>query len=149
MASSIVEEIEVDLVTGMASRIAASVDEIGGKGLTSKRMARRQVSEAEIAAVLSAPEITVEVPSAYTLERSFPNPFNPATTIRFSLPESAQVRLVVFDVLGRKVRLLLDGTREAGTHEVVFDASALPSGMYLYRLETPQGSFVRTMLLMK
>ena len=51
--------------------------------------------------------------------------------------------------LGRQVRVLVDGTREAGTHEVVFDTSDLPSGTYLYRLETPQGSFVRTMLLMK
>jgi len=81
------------------------------------------------------------------LEGSYPNPFNPATTIRFSLPEPAQVRLVVFDVLGRQVRVLLDGTREAGAHEVVFDADGLPSGTYLYRLETMRGSFVRTMLL--
>ena len=51
--------------------------------------------------------------------------------------------------LDRQVRVLADGTREAGTHEVVFDAEDLPSGTYLYRLETPQGSFVRTMLLAK
>ena len=57
------------------------------------------------------------------------------------------VRLVVFDVLGRQVRVLLDGTRQAGAHEVLFDAGGLPSGTYLYRLETPQGSLVRTMLL--
>ena len=56
---------------------------------------------------------------------------------------------MVFDVLGRQISVLADGTREAGTHEVVFDAGELPSGTYLYRLETPQGSFVRTMLLAK
>ncbi|MCH7638433.1 MAG: T9SS type A sorting domain-containing protein [Bacteroidetes bacterium] len=91
----------------------------------------------------------VAVPDQYALEGNYPNPFNPSTTIRFGLPESAQVRLVVYDVLGRQVRVLLDGTREAGAHEVVFDTSDLPSGTYLYRLETPQGSFVRTMLLAK
>ena len=48
-----------------------------------------------------------------------------------------------------QISVLLDGAREAGTHEVLFDASDLPSGTYLYRLETPQGSFVRTMLLAK
>jgi len=96
-----------------------------------------------------ATALTGEAPSNYVLEGSYPNPFNPSTTIGFSLPESAQVRLVVYDVLGRQVRVLLDGIREAGTHEVVFDASDLPSGTYLYRLETPQGSFVRTMLLTK
>ena len=89
------------------------------------------------------------MPSNYALEASYPNPFNPSTTIRFDLPEQAQVRLVVFDVLGRQISVLLGGTYEAGTHEVVFDASDLPSGMYLYRLETPEGSFVRTMLLAK
>ncbi len=59
------------------------------------------------------------------------------------------VRLVVYDVLGRQVRVLLDGTREAGAHEVVFVTDGLPSGTYLYRLETPQGSYARTMLLAK
>ena len=89
------------------------------------------------------------LPSDYVLTQNYPNPFNPSTEIGFALPESAHVRLVVYDVLGRQVRLLLDGTMEAGTHQVVFDASDLPSGTYLYRLETPQGSVVRTMLLAK
>ena len=56
---------------------------------------------------------------------------------------------MVYNVLGRPVRLLLDGTMEAGTHQVVFDASDLPSGMYLSHLATPQGGFVRTMLFAK
>ena len=103
-------------------------------------------TEAEIAAALAG-YVDVEAPNEFVLDAAYPNPFNPSTTIRFSLPESAQVRLVVFDVLGREVRVLVDGTREAGTHEVVFDASDLPGGTYLYRLETPQGGFVRTMLL--
>ena len=99
----------------------------------------------------AAPSVAseVSVPEGYWLEQNYPNPFNPQTTIRFGLPESAQVRLLVYDVLGRPVRVLVDGTREAGTHEVVFEAGNLPSGTYLVRLETPQGSFVQTMQLMK
>ena len=93
--------------------------------------------------------VATDVPSEYVLEGNYPNPFNPETTIRFSVPESAQVRLVVHDVLGRQVRVLVDGTRVAGTHEVVFDASDLPSGTYLVRLTTPQGSFVQMMQLVK
>ncbi len=89
------------------------------------------------------------VPEAYVLEANYPNPFNPQTTIRFSVPESAQVTLVVYDVLGRQVQVLVDGVRQAGTYEAVFEAGDLPSGTYLYRLETPQGSFVQTMLLLK
>ena len=83
------------------------------------------------------------------LDRNYPNPFNPRTTLRFSLAEAAVVRLVVYDVLGRRVRVLVDGAREAGLHEVVFEASGLPSGLYLARLETPQGRFVQTMQLVK
>ena len=90
-----------------------------------------------------------EVPSGYVLEGNYPNPFNPETRIRFSMTESAQVKLVVYDVLGRQVRVLVDGAYKAGTHEVIFEAGDLPSGTYLYRLETPAGSFVQTMLLLK
>ena len=56
---------------------------------------------------------------------------------------------MVYDVLGRQVRVLVEGVRAAGTHEVVFDGSRLPSGTYLVRLETPQGRFVETMHLVK
>ena len=89
------------------------------------------------------------IPDTFVLEANYPNPFNPKTTIRFGLPEAAPVRLVVYDMLGRLVRVLLSGTHTAGTHEVVFDASDLSSGTYLYRLETPHGSFTQTMQLVK
>ena len=89
------------------------------------------------------------VPEAFVLEANYPNPFNPQTTIRFSMLEASVVKLVVYDVLGREVRVLVDGTREAGTHEVVFEAGNLPSGTYLVQLATPAGSFVQTMQLMK
>ena len=94
-------------------------------------------------------ESVSEVPAEYVLEAAYPNPFNPQTTIRFGVSEVAYVKLVVYDVLGRQVRVLVDGTREAGTYEVVFEAGGLPSGLYVYRLETPQGSFVQMMHLVK
>ena len=94
-------------------------------------------------------EVAAEVPETFVLEGNHPNPFNPQTTIRFSVPEASVVKLVVYDVLGREVRVLVDGVRQAGVHEVVFEAGDLPSGTYLYRLETPQGSFVQMMLLVK
>ncbi len=94
-------------------------------------------------------ELAAEVPSEFMLEAAYPNPFNPQTTLRFGVPESAYVKLVVYDVLGRQVRVLVDGTRAAGTHEVVFEAGNLPSGTYLVRLVTPVGSFVQTMQLVK
>ena len=88
-------------------------------------------------------------PEAFMLHGNRPNPFNPQTTIRFDVAESAYVKLVVYDMLGRQVRVLVDGTREAGTHEVTFEAGTLPSGTYLYRLDTPLGSFTGSMLLLK
>ena len=94
-------------------------------------------------------ETAAEVPAEYRLYNNYPNPFNHETRISYGLPESAHVKLTLYDMLGRRVRVLVDGVRAAGTHEAVFDASPLPSGTYLYRLDTPAGSFVGSMLLVK
>ena len=69
------------------------------------------------------------------MEANYPNPFNPTTEIRFALPEAADVRLVVYDALGREVARLVDGPVAAGYQHATFDAASLPSGVYLYRLE--------------
>ena len=89
------------------------------------------------------------LPSDYALTQNYPNPFNPVTTIGFALPEPGPVRLGVFDALGREVARLASGVLEAGHHEVQFDARSLPSGTYLYRLETGQGAITRTLILLK
>jgi len=90
-----------------------------------------------------------QLPSSYSLEQNYPNPFNPTTSIAFSLPQSAQVNLTVYDVLGRQVATLVNGQLSAGQHSVQFEASSLPSGMYLYRLTTPAGSISQKMVLLK
>ncbi len=89
------------------------------------------------------------LPGTFALEQNYPNPFNPTTTVPFSLPRAGTARLDVFDMLGRQVRTLVDGTLPAGRHEVSFDAASLPSGMYLYRLTTDAGVQTRTLALMK
>ncbi|HMB90882.1 MAG TPA: T9SS type A sorting domain-containing protein, partial [Rhodothermales bacterium] len=93
--------------------------------------------------------LATAVPEVFLLEANYPNPFNPVTTIRFGLPENAAVTLVVYDMLGREVQRLVDGSVTAGMHTVTFEAVDLPSGMYVYRLNTPAGSFTQTMLLLK
>jgi len=65
------------------------------------------------------------------------------------MPEAAHVRLTVYDLLGRRVAMLVDGSLSAGKHEVRFDATNLPSGNYIYRLSTPQGEFTKMMMLLK
>jgi len=94
-------------------------------------------------------EDEVGVPEQFVLEANYPNPFNPQTTIGFAVPQASSVRLVVYDVLGREVARLVEGTLPAGRHEAMFEATQLPSGVYLYRLEA--GGFVQTrrMLLLK
>ncbi|MCC5934163.1 MAG: T9SS type A sorting domain-containing protein [Balneolales bacterium] len=89
------------------------------------------------------------LPSVITLHQNYPNPFNPTTTIRYALPETAEVRLEVYNVLGQRVAVLVNGTQQAGWHTASFDASRLSSGLYLYRLQA--GSYVetRSMILVK
>ena len=72
--------------------------------------------------------------AAFELEQNFPNPFNPSTTLRYQLPENGSVRLQVFDMYGREVTTLVNGAKDAGAHEVQFDAAELSSGQYLARI---------------
>ena len=90
-----------------------------------------------------------DVPMKLSLAGAYPNPFNPTTTIRVAVPEAAPVKLLVYDLLGRHVETLVDGTLDVGIHDIRFNASNLPSGTYLYRLETSAGSFTKRMVLTK
>ena len=83
-----------------------------------------------------------ELPEHFVLEQNFPNPFNPTTVVRFQLPVASDVRLAVYDVLGREVCVLVNEKRHAGDHEVKYDGSDLASGAYFYRLQA--GDFVQT-----
>ncbi len=88
-------------------------------------------------------------PQDYALISAYPNPFNPMTKIRFSLPENTLVSLKVYDLQGRTVAVLADGLRDAGAHEVTFDASNLTSGVYFYRLQAGAFSAVGKLALLK
>lgn len=85
----------------------------------------------------------------FKLGQNFPNPFNPSTVICYQLPAVSHVTLKVYDVLGREAATLADGKMSEGDHEVVWNASGFPSGVYLYRLETSGFVQTRRMLLLK
>jgi len=87
--------------------------------------------------------------SDFTLEQNYPNPFNPATNIRFSLHEANQVMLKVYDMLGQEVATLVNQFMNAGTFEISFDASNLPTGIYTYSLTAGNFNSVRKMMLIK
>ncbi|MCS6988459.1 MAG: S8 family serine peptidase [Chloroherpetonaceae bacterium] len=91
----------------------------------------------------------LDKPQSFKLAQNYPNPFNPATTIAYQLPATSDVKLEVFDVLGRKVATLVDERQSAGAYSVNFNAANLASGVYFYRLQA--GSFAETkkMLLVK
>lgn len=89
------------------------------------------------------------LPPRYVLEQNYPNPFDPHTVIRYSLPEGTHVKLRVYNALGREVAVLVDGYRAPGQHEATFDASAFSAGLYLYRLEAGTFASARSMLLVK
>ncbi len=95
--------------------------------------------------IVSATGITedeVNIPSTFELEQNYPNPFNPSTKIKYSVPQSSNVLLKIYDVLGKEVATLIDEEKPAGNYEVEFNASNLSSGTYFYRLRS--GNFVET-----
>ena len=91
------------------------------------------------------------IPEKYSLSQNYPNPFNPSTVISYTLPSSVKgemsnVKLVVYDVLGREVATLVNKEQQAGRYEVQFDASNLTSGIYFYKLQS--GGFLKTMKML-
>lgn len=95
-----------------------------------------------------------EIPEQYELHQNYPNPFNPTTRVKYGIPESGQVRLTVFNVLGQIVAVVLDKEQAAGYYEVNWDARSesgvrLPSGLYFYRIDTDGYTATRSMILQK
>jgi len=96
----------------------------------------------------------VEKPSSnivteYYLSQNYPNPFNPTTKIRYRLAERAYVKLKIFNTIGQRVATLVNEVQEAQTYEVTFDASNLPSGMYIYHLKADNFVQSKKMLFIK
>jgi hypothetical protein len=98
-------------------------------------------------------EVSIEsgenLPVRFELSQNFPNPFNPQTVISYSLDRTADVRLEVFDLLGRKVQTLVNKEMDAGNHDVVWKGSEQGAGIYFYRLSTDGQSETRKMVLLK
>jgi len=104
--------------------------------------------------IVSINKVYATIPINYKLYQNYPNPFNPVTKIRFNIPplEGARgriVKLVIFDILGRKVEILINEQLKPGIYEVDFDADGLSSGVYFYALITNEFSEIKRMMLIK
>jgi hypothetical protein len=107
---------------------------------------RMQARHGQAAEALSEAEA---VPASFALESNYPNPFNPETVIPFALPEASRVEIAVYDLLGRRVAVLVEGELAAGRHAVRFRGEDLASGVYLVRMQAGSFRAVRRMTFVK
>lgn len=98
---------------------------------------------------VSVQNVLQEVPSTYNLAQNYPNPFNPSTTISYSIPEAGDVKLSVFDMMGREVMTLVNEFRHAGSYEAILNADRFASGTYFYRFETGNYISAKKMVYLK
>ena len=98
---------------------------------------------------LTSVEIINHVPESPVLFQNYPNPFNPTTTIEFNIPQREKVLIEVFDVLGQKVKTLLNTEIEKRKHKINFNATGLPSGIYFYRFNTGSNSITKKMVYLR
>lgn len=103
---------------------------------------RRTGWAADVDAAVETSADKEEIPDAFFLSQNYPNPFNPVTLIEYSLPEQVPVRLEVFNMLGQRVKVLVDEQKAPGTHQARFDATEFSSGIYIYRIQA--GEYIRT-----
>lgn len=86
---------------------------------------------------------------SYLLNQNFPNPFNPSTTIQYNVPKRSYINLTVYNIIGQRVAVLVDGEKDAGFYSMEFNAANLPSGIYIYRLQSAEAVQTRKMILLK
>jgi len=99
--------------------------------------------------VVNVDEETWILPVSFRLEQNFPNPFNPSTTLNYSVPKSVPVKIEIFDITGSKIAVLVDEVKNPGNYQVVFDAHNNASGVYFYRMSAGEFISVKKMSILK
>ncbi|MCF7802717.1 MAG: T9SS type A sorting domain-containing protein [Candidatus Marinimicrobia bacterium] len=148
--------------SGTLARLRFQVREDFNGGESSVTLSKLHLNENPVQTNVSTATLTTStgidragnIPDTYTLRQNHPNPFNPTTTIRYGLPEAAQVMLTVYDLMGRKVTTLADMEQQAGWYTVHWDGTneegqSVSAGMYLYRFETPAYQAMQKMIYLK
>ncbi|GBD93200.1 flagellar basal body rod modification protein [bacterium BMS3Abin05] len=134
-------QLNIDFQASVDSAKVSAIKITGVHGAMAKRLAKN-------GGVMSA------VPNDYGLSANYPNPFNPSTTIDYQLPEAANVKMVIYDLLGRQIRTLVDRNEEAGYHAISWDSRnengmQVPAGIYILKLHANKYTAIRKMVLMK
>lgn len=135
--SEVADFVSINTSTGAGSIIGS----VGYKNISGLAYTETSVSDVK--------DVGSNIPLEYALRQNYPNPFNPTTKINFVIPAASFVELKVYDILGREVATLLNEEKPAGYYDVDFDASALPSGIYLYQLNAGNFSETKKMMLLK
>ncbi|HIA29790.1 MAG TPA: T9SS type A sorting domain-containing protein, partial [Candidatus Marinimicrobia bacterium] len=89
------------------------------------------------------------LPTSFALHQNYPNPFNPVTTLRYDLPQESDVTLTIYDITGRMVQTLVNELQQAGMKKVIWNASDVSSGVYIYRIQAGNFTKTRKMILLK
>lgn len=89
------------------------------------------------------------IPNDYSLNQNYPNPFNPSTTIAYDIPKTSFVRISVYDILGKEIKLVVNEQKNSGHYEIIFDAKELAGGIYYYTIKTGEFSLSKKMILLK
>lgn len=131
---------------------AASESELGVITITFERLVPGKLdvtARIDESTLMSSTVKVVPMPTEYSLAQNYPNPFNPITKIEYALPEAANVKVEIFNLLGQAVDVLVDGDQGPGYHKVMWDASDMASGIYFYRIRANDFKATRRMVLMK
>ena len=96
----------------------------------------------------------IEIPAKYALHQNYPNPFNPITTLRYELPENGLVNIIIYDMLGKQVKTLINQTQDAGYRSIIWDATndygkPVSAGIYLYQIQAGKYMQTKKMVLLK
>jgi len=115
--------------------------------LTKSQMAKMGMDTTKT--LTAVDDVVSSIPTVFTLEQNYPNPFNPTTKIKYSIAKETNVKLSVYDNLGKLVQTIVDKDQPVGNYEVEFNAENLSSGVYFYQLQTPQKSITKKLVIMK
>lgn len=143
------------LGTGMNQNYVQTIAAVGGDLYaggwfsTADGISASNIAKYSCSALTSIDDNTQNLPLQFKLEQNYPNPFNPSSTIKFDIPKASFVKIIVYDILGREIKVLLNEEKSPGSYKIIFDAKNLSSGVYIYSIKAGDFSQSKKMILLK